>query len=184
MHYSVSSRLVTLRLPVLHLPCLRAVMKHFAVLFVRVHSLASCSATLSILGSVAQFLVPTLIGVASSSSSFVEKCESKMFVVFLACQTHSWLELVVFCSPIYPSILLLLELCTQSAIDATHWNPTSNESSAKNNHEPCTCKGRKSVSVGSVCVLGEPWLELLANRFLLLLLLWRKLFWGHVCFVS
>ena len=31
--------------------------------------------------------------------------------------------------------------------------------------------GRKSVSVGSVCVLGEPWLELLAKRFLLLLLL-------------
>ena len=29
------------------------------------------------------------------------------------------------------------------------------------NHEPCTCKGRKNVSVGSVCVLGEPWLELL-----------------------
>jgi len=27
------------------------------------------------------------------------------------------------------------------------------------------------VSVGSVCVLGEPWLELLAERFLLLLLL-------------
>ena len=27
-------------------------------------------------------------------------------------------------------------------------------------------KGRKSVSVGSVCVLGEPWLELLAKRFL------------------
>ena len=44
----------------------------------------------------------------------------------------------------------------------------------KPNHEPCTCKGRKSVSVGSVCVLGEPWLELLADRFLLLLLLLRK----------
>ena len=27
------------------------------------------------------------------------------------------------------------------------------------------------MSVGSVCVLGEPWLELLADRFLLLLLL-------------
>ena len=41
--------------------------------------------------------------------------------------------------------------------------------------QPCdhtyTCKGRKSVSVGSVCVSGEPWLELLANCFLLLLLL-------------
>ena len=45
------------------------------------------------------------------------------------------------------------------------------------NHEPCTCKGRKSVSDGTVCVLGEPWFELLANRFrLLLLLLSRKLF--------
>ena len=33
---------------------------------------------------------------------------------------------------------------------------------------PCTCKERKSVSVGSVCVLDEPWLELLADRFLLL----------------
>ena len=31
----------------------------------------------------------------------------------------------------------------------------------KTNHEPCTCKGRKSVSVGSVCVSYEPWLELL-----------------------
>ena len=41
----------------------------------------------------------------------------------------------------------------------------------KNNHEAYTCKGRKSVSVGSVCVLGKPWLELLADRFLLLLLL-------------
>ena len=42
------------------------------------------------------------------------------------------------------------------------------------------CKGRKSVSVGSVCVLGEPWLELLADRvqllLLLLLLLMAKLF--------
>ena len=34
----------------------------------------------------------------------------------------------------------------------------------KTNHEPCTCKERKSVSVGSVCVLGEPWLELLADH--------------------
>ena len=43
--------------------------------------------------------------------------------------------------------------------------PTSNESSTRNpNHEPCTCKGRKSVSVGSVCVLGEPWLELLSSQ--------------------
>ena len=41
----------------------------------------------------------------------------------------------------------------------------------KPNHEPCTYKGRKSVSVGSVCVLGEPWLELLAKQRLLLLLL-------------
>ena len=53
--------------------------------------------------------------------------------------------------------------------------PTSNESSAKNptmNHAPVPySKGRKSVSVGSVCVLGEHWLELLAERFLLLLLL-------------
>ena len=50
----------------------------------------------------------------------------------------------------------------------------------KPNHEPCTCKGRKSVSVGSVCVLGEPWLELLADRFLFpaaaALLLMTKLF--------
>ena len=66
--------------------------------------------------------------------------------------------------------------------------PTSNESSAKNptmNHAPVS-RGRKSVSVGSVCVLGKPWLELLANRFLLLLLLLlsRILFWGHVSFVS
>ena len=30
------------------------------------------------------------------------------------------------------------------------------------------------MSVGSVCVLGEPWLELLAKRFLLLLLLLRQ----------
>ena len=30
---------------------------------------------------------------------------------------------------------------------------------------------RKSVSVGSVCVLSEPWLELLADRVLLLLLM-------------
>ena len=29
---------------------------------------------------------------------------------------------------------------------------------------------RKSVSVGSVCVLGKPWLELLADCVLLLLL--------------
>ena len=36
----------------------------------------------------------------------------------------------------------------------------------KPNHGPCTCKGRKSVSVGSVCVLGGPWLELLADCFL------------------
>ena len=45
----------------------------------------------------------------------------------------------------------------------------------KLNHEPCTCKGRKSVSGGSVCVLGEPWLELLADRVQLLLLLMPKL---------
>ena len=40
----------------------------------------------------------------------------------------------------------------------------------KTNHEQCTCEGRKTVSigVGSVCVLGETWLELLADRFLLL----------------
>ena len=31
----------------------------------------------------------------------------------------------------------------------------------------CICQERKSVSVGCVCVLGEPWLELLADRFLL-----------------
>ena len=36
------------------------------------------------------------------------------------------------------------------------------------NHAPM---GRKSVSVGSVCVLGEPWLEFLADRVQLLLLL-------------
>ena len=36
---------------------------------------------------------------------------------------------------------------------------------------PCTCKERKSMSVGSICVLGEPLLELLANPFILLLLL-------------
>ena len=41
----------------------------------------------------------------------------------------------------------------------------------KNNHEPCNCKKRKSVSVGSVCVLSELWLELLAKQRLLLLLL-------------
>ena len=33
---------------------------------------------------------------------------------------------------------------------------------------PCTCKEKKSVSVGRVCVLSKPWLELLADRFLLL----------------
>ena len=47
-------------------------------------------------------------------------------------------------------------------------------------------KGRKSVSVGSVCVLDEPWLELLADR--LLLLRQRnfafKLFWRRVCLVT
>ena len=43
----------------------------------------------------------------------------------------------------------------------------------KTNHEACTCRGRKSLSVGSVCVFGEPWLELPADRFLLLLLLLR-----------
>ena len=51
------------------------------------------------------------------------------------------------------------------------------------NHAPIS-KGRKSVSVGSVCVLDDPWLELLADRFLLLLLMPKlfvnetKLFWG------
>ena len=48
------------------------------------------------------------------------------------------------------------------------------------------------MSVGSVCVLGEPWLELLADRMqlplLLLLLLMTKLdnetFLRRVCFVS
>ena len=35
-------------------------------------------------------------------------------------------------------------------------------------HAPVS-KGRKSVTVGSVCVLGEPWLELLAKQRLLLL---------------
>ena len=34
---------------------------------------------------------------------------------------------------------------------------------------PCTCKESKRVSVGSVCVLGEPWLELQAERMLLLM---------------
>ena len=43
------------------------------------------------------------------------------------------------------------------------------------NHAPVS-KGRKSVSVGSVCVLGEPWLELLADRVLLLLLLRQRNF--------
>ena len=50
------------------------------------------------------------------------------------------------------------------------------ESSAKKRNGqqmPCTYKERKSVSVVSVCVLGEPWLELLADRLLLLLLLMR-----------
>ena len=37
------------------------------------------------------------------------------------------------------------------------------------NHEPCTCKGRQSVSVGSVRVMDEPWLELLADCVQLLL---------------
>ena len=38
------------------------------------------------------------------------------------------------------------------------------------NHAPVRGE-RECVSVGSVCVLGGPWLELLAERFLLLLLL-------------
>ena len=60
---------------------------------------------------------------------------------------------------------------------------TSNESSAKKTTMNYAHKGRKSVSVESVCVLGELWLELLADRVLLLLLLRQrdfsmKLFWG------
>ena len=38
------------------------------------------------------------------------------------------------------------------------------------NHAPVRGE-RECVSVGSVCVLGEPWLELPADRFLLLLLI-------------
>ena len=57
--------------------------------------------------------------------------------------------------------------------------PTSKESSAKKTTMNHALKGRKSVSVGSVCVLGEAWLELLADR--LLLRDWNfafKIFWG------
>ena len=75
-------------------------------------------------------------------------------------------------------ILVGLKAAKDRAKDGSNsFYPTSNESSAKkNNHKPCTCKGRKSVSVGSVWVLGEPWLELLADCFLLPLLLTTKLF--------
>ena len=55
------------------------------------------------------------------------------------------------------------------------------------NHAPV---GEKECGCGSVCVLGEHWLELLADRFLLLLLLLRpklfvnktKDFWGAVVY--
>ena len=41
------------------------------------------------------------------------------------------------------------------------------------------------MSVGSVCVLAEPWLELLADRLLLRQRNFAfKLFWGRVCFVT
>ena len=50
---------------------------------------------------------------------------------------------------------------------------------------------RESVSIGSVCVLDETWLELLADRFLLLLLLLpmpklfvHETFLGRICLVS
>ena len=61
------------------------------------------------------------------------------------------------------------ELCKKTAMDSNHHAPVR----------------RECVSVGSVCVLGEPWLELLANHFLLLqlLLLRLKLFWGCRCLV-